>query len=468
MQIYNTLTNQKEIFKPINPGEISMYVCGPTVYNYIHIGNARSAVSFDVIRRYLEYRGYDVNYISNFTDVDDKIIKAANEEGLSTTELSNKYIDAYFEDTEALNVKRANVHPRVSEMIPEIIDFIETIIENGYAYESNGDVYYRSHSFDKYGELSGISIDELEEGASNRLDAEEKKRKEDPTDFALWKGAKENEVSWDSPWGKGRPGWHIECSVMSTHYLGDTFDIHGGGQDLQFPHHENEIAQSEAKTGQKFVNYWMHNGFVNIDDEKMSKSLGNFILVHDLVKVIDPQIVRFFMATAHYRQPINYTEGTLKDAEANLEKIKNAYRNLIHRKDGAIESLGDDKAWLELFAELEDDFIEKMDDDFNAQNGITIVYEMIHQMNLYSNLDEVSSVVIADMSGRLTSLLDVFGIELTENNEMLDKTIEQMIAEREQARKDKDFATADAIRDQLKAEGIILEDTPQGMRWRRG
>lgn len=467
MQIYNTLTNQKETFKPINPGKISMYVCGPTVYNYIHIGNARSAVSFDVIRRYLEYRGYDVNFISNFTDVDDKIIKAANKEGLSTTELSDKYIDAYFEDTEALNVKRANVHPRVSEMIPEIIDFIEKIIENGYAYESNGDVYYRSHSFEDYGKLSGISIDELEEGASNRLDAEEKTRKEDATDFALWKGAKANEVSWDSPWGKGRPGWHIECSVMSTHYLGDTFDIHGGGQDLQFPHHENEIAQSEAKTNQKFVNYWMHNGFVNIDDEKMSKSLGNFILVHDLVKVIDPQIVRFFMATAHYRQPINYTEETLKDAEANLEKIKNAYRNLNYRKDGAAESLDDDKAWLELFAKLEDDFIEKMSDDFNAQNGITVVYEMIHQMNLYSNLEEVSSVVIADMSGRLTSLLDIFGIELTENNELLDETIEQMIEEREQARKDKDFETADAIRDQLKAEGIILEDTPQGMRWRR-
>lgn len=467
MEIYNTLTNKKETFKPITPGKISMYVCGPTVYNYIHIGNARSIVAFDVVRRYFEYKGFDVTYVSNFTDVDDKIIKAAREEGLSTGALADKYIAAYFDDTKALNVEPSDIYPRVSEMIPEIIQFIADIIANGYAYESEGDVYYRTRKFKAYGELSGISIDSLEEGASQRTDAEMRKLKEDVTDFALWKKAKPGEVSWDSPWGKGRPGWHIECSVMSTHYLGDTFDIHAGGQDLQFPHHENEIAQSEAKTGKKFVNYWMHNGFVNIDNEKMSKSLGNFILVHDLIKAVDPQVIRFFMATAHYRQPINYTEESLHDAAANLSKLQNAYRNITYRKAEAQASLADDAHWLTRMAELEDEFVLKMDDDFNAQNGITVVYEMAREMNLYSQQAEISAPVIADMTERFSRLLDVFGIKLQLDDEMLDVKVEEMIAEREQARAEKDFSKADAIRDRLQADGIILEDTPQGIRWRR-
>lgn len=467
IKIHNTLTREKEIFKPIEENKVRMYVCGPTVYNYIHIGNARSSIAFDVIRRYFEYRGYEVNYVSNFTDVDDKIIKAAKELSITAPEVADRFIAAFKEDTAALNVKPATLHPRVINHIPDILAFIEALIEKGYAYEAKGDVYYRTRKFEHYGELSDQSIDELEVGASQRTGAEQA-IKEDPLDFALWKSAKPDEISWESPWGEGRPGWHIECSVMATKHLGDTIDIHGGGQDLEFPHHENEIAQSEAKTGQRFANYWMHNGYVTIgeDDAKMSKSLGNFVTVHDLVKEIDPQILRFFMATTQYRRPIRYSEATMKDAQANLQKLRTAFENATFRQSTAEAKLSDDKQKLaELFA-LKDRFIEEMDDDFNAANGITVVYEAAKWLNNYSEQDKVSAAVLIAALEEFMSMLAVFGIEF-QTAGLLDEEIDQLIEERNQARKDKNFARSDEIRDQLKDQGIILEDTPQGVRWRR-
>ena len=375
IKIYNTLTREKEVFTPIEAHKVRMYVCGPTVYNYIHIGNARSAIAFDTIRRYFEYRGYEVNYVSNFTDVDDKIIKAAKELKITAPEVAERFIKAFEEDTQALNVQPATLHPRVMDHMPDILAFIEVLIEKGFAYEVAGDVYYRTRKFPNYGKLSHQSIDELEVGASQRTGVEQQ-LKEDPLDFALWKSAKEDEISWDSPWGKGRPGWHIECSVMATKHLGETIDIHGGGQDLEFPHHENEIAQSEAKTGHTFANYWMHNGYVTIgeDDEKMSKSLGNFITVHEMIQKVDPQILRFFMSTTQYRRPIRYSESTLKEAAANYQKLKNAFENLRFRQADAVASLPEDEHYLAQLNELEQRFITEMDDDFNAANGITVVY----------------------------------------------------------------------------------------------
>ena len=382
IKIYNTLTREKEVFTPIEAHKVRMYVCGPTVYNYIHIGNARSAIAFDTIRRYFEYRGYEVNYVSNFTDVDDKIIKAAKELKITAPEVAERFIKAFEEDTQALNVQPATLHPRVMDHMPDILAFIEVLIEKGFAYEVAGDVYYRTRKFPNYGKLSHQSIDELEVGASQRTGVEQQ-LKEDPLDFALWKSAKEDEISWDSPWGKGRPGWHIECSVMATKHLGETIDIHGGGQDLEFPHHENEIAQSEAKTGHTFANYWMHNGYVTIgeDDEKMSKSLGNFITVHEMIQKVDPQILRFFMSTTQYRRPIRYSESTLKEAAANYQKLKNAFENLRFRQADAVASLPEDEHYLAQLNELEQRFITEMDDDLNASNGITVVYELAKMMN---------------------------------------------------------------------------------------
>ena len=467
IKIHNTLTREKEIFKPIEENKVRMYVCGPTVYNYIHIGNARSTIAFDVIRRYFEYRGYEVNFVSNFTDVDDKIIKAAKELSITAPEVADRFIAAFEEDTAALNVKPATLHPRVINHIPDILAFIETLIEKGYAYEAHGDVYYRTRKFEHYGELSDQSIDELEVGASQRTGAEQV-IKEDPLDFALWKSAKPDEISWESPWGEGRPGWHIECSVMATKHLGDTIDIHGGGQDLEFPHHENEIAQSEAKTGQRFANYWMHNGYVTIgeDDAKMSKSLGNFVTVHDLVKEIDPQVLRFFMATTQYRRPIRYSEATMKDAQANLQKLRTAFENAAFRQDTAEAALADDQEKLTELQVLKDRFVEEMDDDFNAANGITVVYELAKWLNNYSEQEKVSAAVLAAALDEYTKMLTVFGIEF-QTAGLLDEEIDQLIEERNQARKDKNFARSDEIREQLKEQGIILEDTPQGVRWRR-
>ncbi|MDN6626146.1 MAG: cysteine--tRNA ligase [Pisciglobus halotolerans] len=467
LKIYNTLTRKKEEFIPLEPNKVKMYVCGPTVYNYIHIGNARSAVAFDTIRRYLEFRGYTVDYVSNFTDVDDKIIKAAKELKLTAPEIADRFIEAYYRDTEALGIERASAHPRVMENIPEIISFVEALIEKDYAYESNGDVYYRTRKFKQYGKLSGISIDELEVGASNRLEAQENEKKEDPIDFVLWKAAKPDEISWESPWGKGRPGWHIECSVMATKYLGDTIDIHAGGQDLEFPHHENEIAQSEAKTGHPFAHYWMHNGFVTMDNEKMSKSLGNFVLVHDIIQKVDPQVLRFFLASTQYRRPINYSMETIEEANSNLNKIKTAYDNVSYRLEDAFDCLQEDAEELKRLEEIKEQFIKEMDDDINAANGMTIIFEMVRQMNIYSEQKKVSKIVLEQMLQQLSDWLHIFGITFSEK-ELLDKKIEQLIQERNQARAEKNFQRSDEVRNLLKENGIILEDTAQGTRWRRG
>ena len=467
LQLYNTLTNQKEKFEPLNPGKVTMYVCGPTVYNYIHIGNARSAVAFDTIRRYLEYRGFEVNYVSNFTDVDDKIIKASQEMNLSVKEITEKFINAFYEDTSALNVKKATLNPRVMDNMDDIIKFIEVLVQKGYAYESAGDVYYKTRKFKDYGKLSGQLIDDLEQGASSRVDDIDQDKKQDPLDFALWKKAKQGEISWDSPWGQGRPGWHIECSVMSTKYLGDTIDIHAGGQDLEFPHHENEIAQSEAKTGKKFARYWLHNGFVTIgeEDQKMSKSLGNFVTVHDLLKEVNPQVIRFFMSTTQYRRPIRYSSANLNEAKVNLNKLQTAYENLSYRLKDSVE--GNDKEVEVNFANLEKDFVKVMDDDFNVQNGISVVYEMAKQLNVYSEKEKVYTDTINNLINTYKKFVEIFGISFSEEKELLDDTIEQLIQERNEARKNKNFKRSDEIRDLLKEQGIILEDTAQGTRWKR-
>ncbi|OJG83723.1 cysteinyl-tRNA synthetase [Enterococcus ratti] len=444
-----------------------MYVCGPTVYNYIHIGNARSTIAFDTIRRYFEYRGYQVKYISNFTDVDDKIIRAAKELNVTAPEIANRFIRAFVEDTQALNVEAATVHPRVMDHITDIISFIQTLIEKGYGYEVNGDVYYRTRKFKTYGQLSDQSIDELEAGASQRT-GKEQNQKEDPLDFALWKKAKEGEIAWNSPWGKGRPGWHIECSVMATKHLGETIDIHGGGQDLEFPHHENEIAQSEAKTGKKFANYWMHNGYVTIgeEDQKMSKSLGNFITVHEMIQTVDPQVLRFFMATTQYRRPIRYSEATLKEAAINLQRLRNTFENLKFRLESAEKNLGTDSKFLAELEQIQQHFIKEMDDDFNAANGITVVYELTKWLNTYLENDVVSKVILVKGEALFTQWLSIFGILFTAD-ELLDEEIEQLIEERTQARKNRNFIRSDEIRELLKEKGILLDDTPQGTRWRR-
>jgi cysteinyl-tRNA synthetase len=467
IKIYNTLTREKEQFIPIKEGQVGMYVCGPTVYNYIHIGNARSTIAFDTIRRYFEYRGYQVNYVSNFTDVDDKIIRAANELGVTAPEVADRFIQAFEEDTKALNVEPATAHPRVMDHMTDIISFIQVLIEKGYGYEANGDVYYRTRKFKSYGQLSDQSIDELEVGASQRT-GEEQNQKENPLDFALWKKAKVGEISWDSPWGKGRPGWHIECSVMATKHLGETIDIHGGGQDLEFPHHENEIAQSEAKTGKKFANYWMHNGYVTIgeEDQKMSKSLGNFITVHEMIQTVDPQVLRFFMATTQYRRPIRYSETTMKEAATNLQRLKNTFENLKFRLDIAEEVLDTDATFLAELDQIKQRFIEEMDDDFNAANGITVVYELAKWLNTYLENTTVSRTVLTKGEELFTQWLSIFGILFTAD-ELLDEDIEQLIEERTQARKNRDFVRSDEIRDLLKEKGILLDDTPQGTRWRR-
>ncbi|KRL78564.1 cysteine--tRNA ligase [Secundilactobacillus paracollinoides] len=466
LKVFNTLTRQKEVFTPITSGIVNMYVCGPTVYNYIHIGNARSAIAFDTIRRYFEYKGYHVNYLSNFTDVDDKMIKAAKEANTTVPAIAEKYINAFMEDTNALNIEPATKHPRATENIKDIIAFVQALVAKGYAYESEGDVYYRARKFKDYGKLSHQNIDDLEVGASQHTDPEEVARKEDPIDFALWKGAKADEISWDSPWGKGRPGWHIECSVMATKYLGDNFDIHGGGQDLTFPHHENEIAQSEAKTGEKFANYWLHNGFVTVgdDNEKMSKSLGNFVMVHDLLKTENPQVLRFFMATTQYRRPIQYTQANLEDANNNLKHLQTAFNNLHYRLDDAEE--GNDHKTEQEIRQIEADFVDAMDDDFNVQNGIAEVYELAKLANVYAERPVVFKDSIAFILKTLTELVNIFGIQLAAES-LNDDGIEALIQERIDARKNRDFSRSDEIREQLKAQGIILEDTPQGTRWHR-
>lgn len=469
LKIFNTLTREKEDFKPLQENKVTMYVCGPTVYNYIHIGNARSVIAFDTIRRYLEYRGYEVNYVSNFTDVDDKMINEARKEGISVPELADRFIKAYLEDTKALNIKEATLHPRATHEIPEIIKFVETLIEKGYAYEVNGDVYYRAKKFKDYGKLSDQNIAELEEGASEHIDNSQQELKEDPIDFALWKSQKEDdEIAWDSPWGKGRPGWHIECSVMSTKYLGDTIDIHGGGQDLEFPHHENEIAQSEAATGKKFVNYWMHNGFVTVGkkQEKMSKSLHNFVTVHDILQRIDPQVLRFYMSSVQYRRPINYSDEGLEQASASLERFKNLLRNAQQRVKSDADTQ-EDHEFRTVLKQSYQDFVEAMDDDFNVQNALSAIYDLVSKANTHLQKEVIDKDALNEMVDQLTDWLQIFGIEFSQDADEADSEIEALIEQRKQAREEKDWAKSDAIRDQLKDMGIIVEDTPQGMRWHR-
>lgn len=469
IQVYNTLTRQKEVFRPIKEGQVAFYVCGPTVYNYIHIGNARSAVAFDTIRRYFQYRGYQVNYVSNFTDVDDKIIKAAIAEGSTPEAIADKYIAAFKEDTGQLNIQPATVHPRVMENIEEIIAFVQTLIEKGHAYESEGDVYFKTESFKDYGHLSDQSLEDLLVGASERLDQVVAERKANPLDFALWKTAKPGEIAWDSPWGPGRPGWHIECSVMATKYLGDTIDIHGGGQDLTFPHHENEIAQSEACTGHTFAHYWLHNGFVTIgkQDEKMSKSLGNFVLLRDLLGAYDPMVIRYMLATTHYRRPLRYDEAVITEAQANVNKLREAIRRLKHRQDQASADLEGHEAWLTEINGIQEQFVTAMDDDFNASNGITALFDLVKSLNRYLDLELASQAVLSLYDKVLHDLLAVFGLDLEDKSNSIDQEIEALIEERRQARANKDFARSDAIRDQLKEQGILLDDTPQGTVWKR-
>ena len=442
MKIYNTLTRQYEEFVSLKPNHVDMYVCGPTVYNYIHLGNARSLISFDTIRRYFEYQNYTVNFILNFTDIDDKIIKQSIQENISIKELTDKYIKAFHEDTKQLCIKPATKNPKVTEYIPQIIDFIQELIKKGYAYVTSDGVYFSIEKYEKYGQLANKNIDQLIAGASKRTEDTDK---QNPLDFALWKFA-EDKPFWTSPWGHGRPGWHIECSVMSTEILGATIDIHGGGADLEFPHHTNEIAQSEAKTGQTFANYWMHNGFVNIDDVKMSKSLGNFITVHDALKTIDGQVLRFLFATQHYRKPINFTEKAVHDAATNLKYLKHTYEQPFTGQA--------DSTQLQVFLYK---FTAAMDEDFNTANSITVVFELAKWIN--------SGNYTAEVKEAFAKLLEVFGIIFVE--EVLDANIERLIEEHQIARDNRDFVTADRIREQLLEYNLILEDTKTGTRFIR-
>lgn len=464
IKLFNSLTNKKEPFVPIEEGKVKMYCCGPTVYNYIHIGNARPPIVYDMVRRYLTYRGYDVTFVSNFTDVDDKIIRAAHELGEEVADVAERFIKAYYADTGALNVKEADVHPRVTETMDDIIAFIAELEKKGFAYEAGGDVYFRTRKFDGYGKLSGQALDDLQSGA--RIEVDE--RKEDPLDFVLWKAAKPNEISWSSPWGEGRPGWHIECSAMIKKSLGDTIDIHAGGKDLTFPHHENEIAQSEALTGKRLANYWMHNGFVNINNEKMSKSLGNFVLAHDIIQQYSPEVVRFFMLTAHYRTPINFSDELLKGAEAGLERLKNTVANLQHRLAETAD-MGAEQEWLGKIAGAKQRFIEEMDDDFNSANGISVLFDLAKEANIYMSEAQTSRKVLHAFFELFAEFGEVLGVSFTQRGEeLLDDEIEALIEERNVARKERNFARADEIRDLLKEKNIVLEDTPQGVRWKRG
>lgn len=464
IQIFNSLTREKETFVPIEEGKVRMYVCGPTVYNYIHIGNARPVIVYDTVRRYLQYSGYEVDYVSNFTDVDDKIIKAANELGEQVPELTERFINAYFEDITALGCQKADSHPRVTEHMDAIIKFIGVLVDKGFAYESQGDVYYRTRKFKGYGKLSHQSVDDLKIGA--RIEAGDKK--EDALDFALWKAAKPGEIFWESPWGKGRPGWHIECSVMVHEHFGDTIDIHAGGQDLTFPHHENEIAQSEAYTDKQFANYWMHNGYINIDNEKMSKSLGNFILVHDIIQQIDPQVLRFFMLSVHYRHPINFAQDLVEAAQNGLERLRTSRKNLVHRLSSTANLAEKDEAVFEAIAQERENFKAAMDDDFNTANAIAALFGLSTIANKYLNEANTNAETLQALVDALDELAGVLGVVLDVKEELLDEEIDALIEERQQARKDRNFARADEIRDQLKAMNIILEDTRQGVRWKRG
>ena len=461
MQIYNTLTRKKEEFKPIKEGEVSIYVCGPTVYNFFHIGNARPFVVFDTLRKYMEYRGNKVKFVQNFTDVDDKIINKAREEGSTAPEVSEKYIEEYYKDAAALNVRKADVHPKVSEHIQDIVKFVETLVEKGYAYEADGDVYFSTRKFPEYGKLSKQNIDDLESGA--RIAVGEVKQ--DPLDFALWKARKtEDEIAWESPWGMGRPGWHIECSAMSKKHLGETIDIHAGGQDLQFPHHENEIAQSECCNGSPFAHYWMHNGYITIDNEKMSKSKGNFFTVRDILKEYDGEVIRFFLLSGHYRSPINFSDALMDQAKNGLARMENCKENLVYLTTAGTDGTMTDseKEQLAGYDKYRQDFIRVMDDDLNTADAISAVFELITAIN--TAVKDGATKEFAQKSLKtLMEFADVLGLLQGKADEGVDPEIQKLVDERQEARKAKNFARADEIRDLLKEKGITLKDTPQGV-----
>lgn len=466
MKLYNTLTRKKEEFVPLVPGEVKMYVCGPTVYNFFHIGNGRTFIVFDTVRRYFEYRGYKVKFIQNFTDIDDKMIKRANEENITVKEVGNKYIKEYYTDADALNIERATVNPRATEYIDDIIEFVSALIEKGYAYEVDGDVYFRTKKFDGYGKLSGKNIEELQVGASQRVSLDE--RKEDPMDFAIWKAQKPGEPAWNCPWGMGRPGWHIECSCMAKKLLGDTIDIHAGGMDLEFPHHENEIAQSEALTGKTFANYWLHSAYVMVDKQKMSKSLNNFFTARDVLKKYDSDVIRFFMLSAHYRTQINYSKELLDSAKASVERLYNTIGNLENLIDEVFreEMNEEEKEYINSLNKYREKYIQKMDDDFNTADAITVLFELSKDLNTNLNVNS-SKEVVSKALGVLRELGAPLGILQKSTKGSLEDEIEALIEARQKARKEKNFAEADKIRDDLKARGIVLEDTPQGVRWKK-
>ncbi len=458
MKIFNTLTREKDEFKPINEGEVKIYACGPTVYNYIHIGNARPLCVFDVLRRYLEWRGNKVTFVQNFTDIDDKLIKKANEEGTTVPEIAKRYINEFWTDAKGLNVKEATVHPRATENIQQIIDIISALFDKGYAYESGGDVYYRTKKFKDYGKLSHQPLEDLEAGA--RIDVAD--IKEDPMDFCLWKGAKPGEPYWESPWGNGRPGWHIECSAMAGRYLGKTIDIHCGGFDLIFPHHENEIAQSEAANGCEFAHYWMHNGFINVDNHKMSKSLGNFFTVRDVAEKYGYEPIRYMMVACQYRSPINYSYEVIEQAKNSLERLYTCRDNI----DFALKNAPDGGEIPDFIETRKQEFIAAMDDDLNTADALAAIFMLVRDINtlIAGGAGKNALAACADMFDELTGVL---GIVYNRKTEALDSDIEDLIEQRTAARKAKDFKTADEIRDKLKAMGIVLEDTPQGVKWTR-
>ena len=466
MNLFNSLTMQKEEFVPIEAGKVRMYACGPTVYNYIHVGNARPLIMFDVLRRYMEYRGFEVKFVQNFTDVDDKIIKRANEEGLTSKEISEKYIGEYFVDCHGLGVREATIHPKATENIEQIISMVELLIQKGYAYEANGDVYYRTAKFGDYGKLSHQPLEDLQAGA--RIDVTD--IKENPMDFALWKTAKPDEPFWESPWGKGRPGWHIECSAMSNRYLGKTIDIHCGGQDLVFPHHENEIAQSQAANDCKFVNYWMHNGFISVDNKKMSKSLGNFFTVRDAAGAYGYDSIRMFMLMSHYRSPLNYSGDILVQANNALERLSTAKSNLEFFAENGVE--GDMSESESKFAEglgrYRKRFREVMDDDLNTADAVAVIFELVREINAaVSPSSNPTKALAKACSAIFDELSGVIGLPISKAEESIDAEVEALIEARQAARKAKNFAESDRIRDELKAMGIVLEDTPQGVKWHR-
>lgn len=464
MKIYNSLTRKKEEFIPIVPGKISMYVCGPTVYNYFHIGNGRTFIVFDTIRRYMEYRGYEVNFVQNFTDIDDKMINKANEENTTVKEIGDKYIEEYYKDADGLNIKRATTNPRATEYISEIIEFVSGLIEKGYAYEVDGDVYFRTKKFEGYGQLIGQNLEDLRSGARINVD----ERKEDPVDFAIWKAQKPGEPGWECPWGVGRPGWHIECSCMAKKLLGETIDIHAGGMDLSFPHHENEIAQSEALTGKRFANYWMHAAFLNVNNQKMSKSLNNFLTARDALKQYDADVIRFLMLSGHYRIQLNFSNDLLESAKASIERLYNAIGNLENLiSEVKVNEMTEDEAkYLNSLDSYRQRYIEKMDDDFNTADAISVLFDLIRDIN--SNVGINSSKELCEKVLELIRELgSPLGILQKTTKGNLEEEIEALIAERQQARKDRNFALADKIRDDLKAKGIELLDTPQGVRWKK-